>query len=113
MPNTWTMYEGKRVTLTYDQVGVSDGAPDWAKQEWRVTLRHNGKRMTFAYYGGAMAGNPNAEDVVADLAMNSSTVDMTFDDWCSDYGYDTDSRSALETYKLCARLGKRFDRLMA
>lgn len=28
-------------------------------------------------------------------------TDETFDDWCSNFGYDTDSRKALETYLEC------------
>ena len=29
MPNTYTMHDGKRITMAADQVGVSDGAPKW------------------------------------------------------------------------------------
>lgn len=31
----------------------------------------------------------------------SDYTDETFDDWCSNFGYDTDSRKALETYLEC------------
>ena len=31
----------------------------------------------------------------------SDYADETFDDWCSNFGYDTDSRKALETYLEC------------
>jgi hypothetical protein len=33
--------------------------------------------------------------------LDSSAADSSFDDWCADYGYDTDSRKALESYLEC------------
>ncbi len=35
-----------------------------------------------------------------------------FEDWCADYGYDTDSRKALELYEQCQRIGKQVHRLL-
>lgn len=113
MSNTYTVQDGKRVTMTYDQVGVADGAPDWAKQQWNITLRHGRKRMTFPYYGGGMASDPSADDVVETLTLDGYALSVSFDDWCDEYGYDTDSRSAFQTYKACRRLGERFARLLA
>lgn len=113
MPNTYTMHEGKRITMTAEQVGVSDGAPEWARQEWRVTLRNGRKRMTFPYYGGGAAMDPSADEVVEDLAMNAGALSVSFDEWCMEYGYDTDSRSAERTYRACRKIGARFARLTA
>ena len=112
MPNTWTMYEDKRVTMTCEQVGVSPDAPDWAAQEWRITLRHDGRRMSFPYYGGGAASDPTADDVVETIAMDAHALAVSFEEWCDEYGYDTDSRSAERTYRACRKLGARFVRLV-
>jgi hypothetical protein len=32
---------------------------------------------------------------------------QTFDDWCSNYGYDTDSRKALQIYMDCQEIAKK------
>jgi len=32
---------------------------------------------------------------------------VTFSEWCSEFGYDSDSRKALATYDKCRRLGSR------
>ena len=112
MTNTYTMHNGKRITMTSDQLGVSERAPEWAKQEWRVTLRHNGRRMTFPYYGGGAASDPTCDDVVESIAMDASALSMNFEEWCADYGYDVDSRQAHKTYTTCRSLGKRFTRMM-
>lgn len=44
---------------------------------------------------------PTIEDLFYSLVMDSSAADQTFSDWCSDFGYDTDSRKALQTYEAC------------
>jgi hypothetical protein len=41
-------------------------------------------------------------DVLESLQCDvSGTDDSTFEDWAGDYGYDADSRSALETFEAC------------
>lgn len=44
---------------------------------------------------------PTIEGLFYSLVMNSSAADQTFSDWCSDFGYETDSRKALQTYEDC------------
>ncbi|MBR1173879.1 hypothetical protein JQ617_07930 [Bradyrhizobium sp. KB893862 SZCCT0404] len=56
-------------------------------------------------YGATNAKNaiePNAIDVVHSLVMDADVLDMGgFEDWASNYGYDTDSRKAERTYQAC------------
>lgn len=113
MSNTWAIYDGKRITMRANQVGVSANAPEWAQQEWKVTLRHNGKRMAFPYYGGGAASDPVASDVVESLSLDSYALEVSFDEWCADYGYDTDSRNAERTYRACRKLGERFRKFVS
>lgn len=49
---------------------------------------------------------PNCADVVHSIYVDSSACHESFDDWCSNFGYDTDSRKALETYLACQESGK-------
>jgi hypothetical protein len=44
---------------------------------------------------------PNAADVLQCLISGMSAEDQTFEGWCSDYAYDSDSRSAEATYNAC------------
>ena len=44
---------------------------------------------------------PKLDDVLHSLVMDSSACEESFDDWCSDYGYDTDPRKALDLYLQC------------
>ena len=57
---------------------------------------------------------PRAAGVLYSLILDSSAAEQTFESWCGDYGYDTDSRKALATYLACQdnadKLGRIFDR---
>ncbi len=68
----------------------------------------NGRHGHIATSGGIMpaAGNkriePDKADVLYSLAMDASVLDApSFEEWASDFGYDTDSREAEKTYRAC------------
>lgn len=44
---------------------------------------------------------PSLDDVLYCLVSDADAAEMTFSEWCSNFGYDTDSRKALATYELC------------
>ena len=44
---------------------------------------------------------PTAASVLHSLIADSTAARMSFNDWCDDYGFDTDSRKAMKTYIEC------------
>lgn len=44
---------------------------------------------------------PKIEDVVYSLVMDSDVIEYDFPDWCSNFGYEEDSRKAESIYKQC------------
>lgn len=44
---------------------------------------------------------PDIKDVLYSLTMDADAINYDFEEWCSNYGYDTDSRKALATYQEC------------
>src|SRR6478752_235815 len=58
---------------------------------WKVTLRYRGRQMTVPFYTGSMCGEATAADVLHCLISDASSVDNTFEEWCADFGYDSDS----------------------
>lgn len=50
---------------------------------------------------------PDYESVVDCLVVDSNALDYPFQDWCDDFGYDSDSISALETYNECCKMGRK------
>ena len=102
---------------------------NWKCDEWRVTLSRTGtyekpatkgrKDITQAYYTGlglrtpakgafvkAKPKAPSAADALHSLLLDGSAVDMSFADWCGDYGYDNDSLKALGIYNACCAIGQ-------
>lgn len=57
---------------------------------------------------------PHVADILHSLILDSSAASQSFESWCSEYGYDTDSRKAFATYEACQRnadkLARLFDR---
>jgi hypothetical protein len=48
-----------------------------------------------------IAEKPALDDVLHALVMDASACEESFDEWCQNFGYDTDSRKALDTYLQC------------
>lgn len=86
---------------------------------WAVTLRHTGtgREMTVDYYMGeghrTASGAPISPEPFAVLSSiyHDDPQDQFFDYWCSEFGYDPDSRRALDTYLACQRQTVAFQRV--
>lgn len=82
----------------------SDNWQETADQ-WCITINGIG----FEYYTGIghrdkktdRPQKPELSGVLSSLALDAMACDESFNDWCSNFGFDTDSRKALETYLAC------------
>lgn len=54
---------------------------------------------------------PHAADVLYSLLMDGSALDQSFDEWCADFGYDTDSRKAERIFDACRDNARKLRRL--
>lgn len=81
---------------------------------WKVTLRHNGRRLTAEFHQGpAHTSEPSAADVLSCLVSDAVSVESEdFEGWADSLGYDTDSRKAERTYKACVRIRDRVRRFL-
>lgn len=50
---------------------------------------------------------PTAATVLASLIMDGAAIDESFADWCANFGYEEDSRKALQTYTDCCETGRK------
>ena len=68
------------------------------------------------YYsmGVAHCGNPTAAEVLNCLASDSASYANagSFEEWCGDYGYDSDSRKAFKTWKIVKRQSEKLKTLL-
>lgn len=64
--------------------------------------------------GSAHKKPPTLAEVLDYLASDASGVDnaQSFEDWASEYGYDTDSRKAEKTYNICAQQAQELKALL-
>lgn len=96
-----------RITGTVTQVDVAARAPEWAKQQWNVTLRCGGRRSASPVVRERHASTPTVAEIVECLELDSSYAD-SFDEFCDELGYDSDSRTAERLYKAVRRQSVRF-----
>lgn len=54
---------------------------------------------------------PHAADVLACCILDMSAESETFANWCDNFGYDSDSIKARETYDACQRIADKMRRV--
>ena len=82
---------------------------------WRCVLRLQAKRMTVYYsMGPAHCGEPTLANVLGALASDAISWENapSFEEWASEFGYDTDSRKAERTYKAVEKQTEALARLL-
>lgn len=50
---------------------------------------------------------PKLEDILHCLLLDSQAREMSFIDWCWNFGYDSDSISAFNTYQECCKSAEK------
>lgn len=69
-----------------------------------------GKRLQFPFWNSFSDAQtekePTAYDVLACIASDLNCPE-SFEEFCSEYGYETDSRKAHATWKRCSAFGKK------
>lgn len=96
---------------TCTRLAISKKGTDWkdTADKWDISI--NG--VSFDYYTGAghrkdgKPVKPELSSILYSLVLDASACDEGFGDWCDTFGYDTDSRKALETYLSCQETGAR------
>lgn len=116
--NVTLAIESRPTTISTDKEG-------WEHYAWSVRVACGDKRSSAIPYrmgtahvikGKFPVGDrpkaPTAEDVVSSMALDASACNESFDDWCATFGYDTDSRKALETYLACQNSGAELRKVL-
>lgn len=109
-----------RVQFTAVYIGATIRDKNWKCDEWRVSFDRSraipiresyftglGHRVTMG--SGVKVIEPTAASVLYSLTMDDPDGE-SFEDWANNFGYDSDSIKALETYKSCVRIGEELRR---
>ena len=92
--------------------------------QWNVIIRTNngyamemfnyftgvGLRKQFKY-GVSKPVRPKNSDVLHSLVWDATSLDESFENWCSNFGYDSDSIHAFNIYRQCCDAGKKLLKL--
>ena len=104
--------KSNRIRMTAERTDSNPSMDDSANMDhWKCLLRAGNSRMTvtFSMGFGHHGAEPKAEDVLDCLSSDAAGIEnaQSFEDWCSEYGYDTDSRKAEKTFKTIEHQAKR------
>lgn len=107
-----------RIECTYGETDPKfepDWDDKWVQQasHYACILRYAHKKATFyMIMGCAHTNEPTAADVISCVASNAQALDLTFPEWCREFGYDSDSRKAERIYKRCRQTGAKMRKLL-
>ena len=85
---------------------------EWDCDSWHVTFSQVEREphvVTFDYFTGlghrrnGKPFEPDVAGVLYSLIAESDALDMTFSDWCDEFGYSDDSIKALGIYNQCRK----------
>ena len=113
-----------RITSKATLVDRNPNMDDERMDHWRVTLKWPPGRMT-VYFSKGMGHHgvePATSEVLDCIASDSASYenDTDFEEWASNFGYDTDSRTAKRTFEAVKRqsdrlkhwIGNQYDSLL-
>lgn len=72
-------------------------------RHYLATLRFQGRALQTEFSIGYKVKEPIVEDVVASLVLDASAGRDSFEDYCSNFGADEDSRKAYATWEACKK----------
>jgi hypothetical protein len=108
------LMSGVTVTSRYGAKTVP--TDDWHRTAtgYRVTVRYQRRSFTFDYWHGSAiteAPEDRPAEVVDSLLSDAQAGDESFEDFCGNFGYDTDSRKTERTYRACQRTARHVQRV--
>jgi len=104
---------GAGISMTAEETDHNPHMEDGGDKmdHWRVTMRAGRSRMTLTFsMGSAHHGKaPEIANVLDCLASDASGFEnaRTFEEWCSEYGYNTRSRKAERTFRVVKQQSER------
>ena len=104
------------------EIGWADkglNKPDMWHNHFKLTLRGNESRATFDFYGSQRdfeafkrtLDDGEIKSAVRCILGDAVSGGLDFEDFCSEVGYDTDSRKAEKVHKACQRTAAKIARV--
>ena len=108
---SWKSASKWRITISTERGSYAFEYTQGSAYRVYTTGKNRGQRMTIPVgtltvyeqerLTNTMPQEPSYDDVMSSLTLDASSVDQSFDSWCDEFGYDTDSRKAFANYEQC------------
>jgi hypothetical protein len=115
---TITTLDGLSKSISFDfDFGANaryDALDQWQREAtgYTITIGYDRRKASFDYFTGpAITDDPELDDVMSCLASDANAGQQSFRDFCDDFGYDEDSRSAYRTWQACQLTHSKLARL--
>ena len=80
---------------------------------YHCVFKLDGRKLSLPFHQGpGIADAPNAVRVLETIAGDARTGLMSFREFCSDLGYDEDSRSSYATWEACRKVAEDLEKLL-
>ena len=102
------------LTLTATRTDRNPDMSYFDGDHWKVTLKRPGHRMTLVFSKGYghRGEAPTCEEVLDTLRSDLFYMDCSFEDFCSEVGFDPDSRKAERTFKALVRQNTKLHKFL-
>ena len=103
---------GTTFTATYKKHGFHFEGDTQCRDIYTCVLKNSSHRYRFTFGQSINDSNGNTPPTAYDVLSCLTKYDVgSFEDFCSEFGYDTDSRAAYKTYKAVLKEWKNIERL--
>lgn len=102
---------GKALRMTMEQRGMAQRKTEQPHIRWAAHMLE-AWAGTCAAIANAAGVAPDVGEVLGCVARDGEAINQTFEDWCGEFGYDSDSRKAEETYNACIAEGRKLRRIL-
>lgn len=102
------------ISITSESIAENPNSKDWVDaNHYKVKLKNGSKTMTIYFSQGlGITHEPDVPSVLNCLASDSTCESYTFNEFCDEFGYDSDSIKANETYKACLKNSKKLKKFL-
>ena len=105
-----------KLSLTRADYTEEDYKDEWKRtaNKYKARIVYNKKSMTIIYYtGSGWKKDPELEDILGSILLDTTYLDYGLEDFASSLGYDSDSRTAEKIYKEIQKQAKKINRIFS
>lgn len=95
-----------RVTVTNAQKLINYNGDRWEHYSYTAWVTYQGRTLRTPYSRGTGLAHSGFDfrEILTSIALDATSADMSFHDFCDEFGYDSNSIKARHIYDACDRM---------